>query len=105
MMPLAATAPLINQSPMNNSWFTGVGDFLSMGLDTWLKVEQVNAAKDAGAISQHELSNTVQNPQTGVNQNIAAQMQQQMGKGLQVGVGTLGAVVAGVAILYWLTRK
>ncbi|MCW3173752.1 hypothetical protein [Shewanella subflava] len=104
MMPLATIQP-VNQSPMNNSWFTGVNDFLTMGLDSWMKIEQINAAKDSGKFGQQELSNTVQNPQTGVNQNIAAQMQQQMGKGLQIGVGTLAAVVGGVAVLYWLTRK
>lgn len=109
MMPVMTTAPVVNQSPMNNSWFSGAGDFLSAGLDTWLKVEQINNAKDAGAISQRELSNTVENPSTTqqnlATQNIAQQMQQQLAGGLKIGVGTLGAVVAGVAVLYWLTRK
>ena len=102
--------PVINQSPMNNNWFSGVGDFLSVGLDTWMKIEQIEAAKDAGGVGQKQLSNTVQTPapqasQNQVSQQIGAQMQAKLADGLQIGVGTLGAVVAGVAVLYWLTRK
>jgi hypothetical protein len=97
-------ANAVNQSPMNNSWFSGAGDFLTAGLGTWLAVEQVNAMKDSGRYGQNELSNTIQTPNPAYP-NPAAQMRQQMGEGLQIGVGTMGLVVGGIAVLYWLTRK
>ncbi|WP_351001084.1 hypothetical protein [Shewanella sp. TB7-MNA-CIBAN-0143] len=95
---------VVNQSPMNNSWFTGVNDFLTMGLDSWMKVEQINAAKDSGKMGQQELANTVETPNPSYP-NPAAALQAKMGQGLQIGVGTLSAAVVGVVVLYWLTRK
>ncbi|BCV40848.1 hypothetical protein [Shewanella algae] len=104
----AIPAPNLNTSPMNNSWFSGVNDLLSMGLDSWMKYEQINAMKDAGQLGQKELQTTVQTPNPNSDQtyvNPAQVLKEKMAGGLQIGVGTLAAVVGGVAVLYWLTRK
>ena len=101
-------------SPMNANWFSGVKDLLSVGLDGWMKYEQVQAYKDAGTLGQLELTSTVQTPNPNTDQTFVdpKKMQEQQqnfaekaGDFLQTGVGVAAAIVAGVGLLYFLTRK
>lgn len=112
MMPLMQTsvmpAVVNGNTPLNNSWFGGVNDFLSVGLDSYMKYEQIQKVKDAGGSGQDELSKTVQTPSPAsatTAPNPAADLKAKMAQGLQIGTGTLAAVVGGVVVLFWLSRK
>ncbi len=111
MMPLnsiAIPAPAINQSAMSGGFWEGISDGLSSGLNAYLQYEQIQAVKDSGGLGQKELTTTVETTNPNSDQTFvspAEQLKKQMGKGLQIGTGTLAAVVGGIAVLYWLSRK
>lgn len=100
--------PTLAASPTSTSWWSGAGDFISTGLDTWLKFEQIQQYKDSGSTGQKEVLNTVQttNPnsdQTYVNPN--ANLAQQMAQGLKIGTGTLYGVIGVIGLLWYMNRK
>ena len=100
--------PEINNNAMTGGYWSDIQDGLSFGLDSWLKVEAFNAQKDASGYGQKDLNNTVevQTPQVvQAAPTPAKTMQQQLAQGLQMGTGTLAAVVGGVALLWFLTKK
>ena len=112
MVPLMQTSVMpavVNQNtPMNNSFLDGGFDFLNQGLALYTKFDAVQRAKDAGGAGQEELSKTVQtpNPAAGTTApNPAQDLRDKMAQGLQIGTGTLAAVVGGVVLLYFLSRK
>lgn len=108
--PQATTATQVTKvaaNPSTTGWFDRVNEGLGMALGTWAQVEQIKAMKNANGTGQMELLETVQtpNPNTYYYGTPAEQMRQKMAQGLQIGTGTLFAVVGGVALLYWLSRR
>lgn len=103
--PIAPT--VVKQStPLNNSWFSPVNDFLSQGLQLYSQYDQIERAKDAGGNAQKELTQTVQTPSPAAGTTTPAQdLKAKMAQGLQIGTGTMIAAIGGVAVLFWLTRK
>lgn len=107
--PIVQT-PTINPSANTGSWFSGIQDGLDFGLNTWLKIEQMNAMKDASAAGRYQMDNTVQveSPQVVEVVQVPQQNQdlvQQALSGLKIGTGTLFAVVGGIAFLWWLSKR
>lgn len=112
MVPLlAATAtqlPTVAPNPATTGWFDRVNEGLGSALGLYAQYEQIRAMKNANGTGQKELLETVQTPAPNAMQttvNPAEALKQKMGQGLQIGTGTLAAVVGGVALLYWLSRR
>ena len=104
----ATQLPVVAANPSTTGWFDRVNEGLGAALGAWAQVEQIKAFKNANGTGQKELLETVQTPAPNSNYVYASpaeQMKQKMAQGLQIGTGTLGLVVGGVALLYWLSRK
>ncbi|MCS6238005.1 hypothetical protein G3495_23410 [Shewanella baltica] len=109
--PTAATAtqvPTVAANPSTTGWFDKVNSGLGNALGLYAQYEQVRAFKNASGTGQKELLETVQTPAPNTMYTYASpseQLKQKMAQGLQVGTGTLFAVVGGVTLLYWLSRR
>ncbi|MCH7422639.1 hypothetical protein [Shewanella sp. MM_2022_3] len=100
--------PTIAPNPSTTGWFDRVNEGLGSALGLYAQYEQIRAMKNANGVGQKELLETVQTPAPNSNYVYATpaeQMKQKMAQGLQIGTGTLGIVVGGLALLYWLSRK
>ncbi|OEG72318.1 hypothetical protein BEL05_04905 [Shewanella colwelliana] len=98
------------QPVVGSNWLGTVQDGLDFGLNTWLKIEQMNAMKDASGAGRKAMDDTVQveSPQVvevvqvpQPNQDLV----QQALSGLKIGTGSMLAVFGGIAFLWWLSKR
>jgi hypothetical protein len=100
--------PTLADSPLSTSFWSGAGDFLSSGLDTWLKIEQIQAVKDSGTYGQQEVIKTVQTPNPNSDntyRNPSMDLYTQAQNALQMGTGTYIAIGGAILLLWFLTKK
>lgn len=106
MQTIAAPTVTPENTP---TWLTGANDFLSNSLNLWMQYEQIQDVKESqGTAAQKEINNVVETTAPNTNaQGQSAQAQQTAaaaGEALQTAALTLGGVLAGIAVLYYLTR-
>lgn len=107
---------LLKESPISpgantGGWFSGVRDGLDFGMETWFKIEQMNAMKDASGEGRKAMDNTVQVESPQVVEVVQAPQQpnqnfvQEALKGLKIGTGSMLAVFGGIAFLWWISKR
>lgn len=111
--PLATIQPF-NPKPAeaavasSGSFFDTANQFLQTALNGYAQWETIQLMKDAGPQGLREMN---QAPETPAPQpmtpapTVQKNLYEQAASALQIGTGTLGVILVGIAVLWWLSRK